>query len=340
MHLEKVPLISVIILNYNGAGFTEACVGSVLKSDYPQLEVILVDNASTDNSLHLIMDNFGKDSRLRILRNNSNLYFAGGNNSGIRQAKGELIVILNNDTEVDPAWLKELEIVFKDNNIGAIQPKVRIFGSNPPLIDTAGGQLDRLGYASGWGFKQLDNEEFNIERDVFYAAGTAMALRKEVLDQVGLFDEKFKMHWEDVDLSWRIHLKGYRIVSCGKSIVYHKGSLSMNKFSGKAEVAWHIRKNRIAGMIKNLSLNNLIMLLPILLLIYAIISLKELLINRDFKLAFSSLRAIVWNLDKLNYLTKSHRYIQHRIRKVSDKQIFSLMERNLVISRMLRGNKV
>ncbi len=247
---NSCPLISVVILNYNGKDFLDTCLKSVLDSDYDNFEVILVDNASLDSSLQSAENNFGNDKRLKIIKNKDNLLFSDGNNTGIKMAQGDIIVILNNDTEVDKKWLKEIALAMQDQNIGAAQPKILTYGVSPVKIEYMGGSLDRLGYAYGIGHGQVDKNQFDNLKDIFYAAGTAMILRKKTLEEVGLFDEKFGMHWEDVDLSWRIRLSGKRITLIPKSIVYHKGSKTMSKFAKKESVAWYRGFNKKLRIIK------------------------------------------------------------------------------------------
>ncbi len=321
------PLISIIILNYNGREFSLDCIDSVLKSDYPNFEVIVVDNASADDSLSLIEKKFGRNSCLRIIKNTKNFLYAGGNNSGIRQARGEYIIILNNDTEVDKDWLKEIFLVMRDEKVGAAQPKILIFNQFPKTIDYAGAGIDRFGYAKGFARGEIDRGQINGVQEIFYAGGTAMILKKKILNEVGLFDERFGAHWEDTDLSWRIRLHGYKIVLIPKAVVYHKGSLSMRKFAKSQKVAFWIRKNRIAGLFKNYSIYNLMHYLPLLLIIYLLVFLKELVLDRNIGLAMSSLLAVLWNIKELPYLLQQRRVVQRMIRRVKDAEILKYMEK-------------
>jgi len=332
------PLISIVVLNYNGTGFLENCLESVFRSDYSNFEVILVDNNSTDESIKSAVRKFGMDARLRIIRNSSNLLYAGGNNVGIRQARGEYAVVLNNDTEVEQNWLKEIALVMQqDDTIGAAQPKILRFGYFPPRIDYIGGNLDRYGYAEGRSRGEVDSERFDKAEEIFYAGGAAMVLRKRLLDDVGLFDEKFGAHWEDTDLSWRIRLRGYKVMVVPKAVVYHKGSLTMSRFVKRHDVAWCIRKNRIAGLIQNYSGKNLIICLPVLLISYIVLFFKEAIFDKNIKIALSSVSAIIWNIKKLPDILKQRRFVQNRIRCVSDKNIVSLMNKGFIALHFLKG---
>ena len=324
-NLNDPPLISVIVLNYNGKEFVNDCLCSVLKTEYNNFEVILVDNSSTDKSFELALEKFGCDLHLRVVKNYKNLFFAEGNNRGIREARGEYVVILNNDTVVTPSWLTEIVLGMRDKTIGAAQPKILLY-NDPLRIDYAGTDLDKYGYAKGRGRGEVDRGQFDNTIDIFYAGGTAMVLRKKVLNEVGLFDDKFGAHWEDVDLSWRIRLRGYKIVLIPKAVIYHKGSKTMSKFAKRQEVAWYIRKNRIAGLIKNYNIVNLIKTLPILILIYFLFFIKELFVNRDIKIAMASILAVIWNIKELPYILRARWRVQRKIRRISDSQILKFMQ--------------
>lgn len=330
------PVMSIIVLNYNGKGFLEDCLSSIFKSNYSNFEVILVDNSSTDDSLVSAEAKFAGDLRLKIIKNSKNLLFTGGNNRGINEAKGEYVIVLNNDTTVHPDWLNRIASVMQDETIGAAQPKILLF-DEPSRIDYMGGALDRYGYAEGIGRGQIDNGQFdNMSQELFYAGGTCMILRKKYLDEVGLFDGKFGAHWEDTDLSWRLRLRGYRIVAIPKAIVYHRGSKTMKKFARREDVSWHIRKNRISGLIKNYCVLNLIKTLPILVMIYLLIFIKEIVIDRNIKIALSSIFAIGWNIKELPYILRQRKIVQNKIRRLSDKEITKSMRKGFIAFNFLK----
>ena len=328
---KKNPLISIIVLNYNGCGILEPCLRSIFNSDYPDFEIILVDNASTDDSLERAKQQFGRDSRFKVIQNSENLFFAEGNNIGIRRAQGEYIFLLSNDVEIEPKCLSEIATAFKGSQIGAAQPKVFLFNSSK--FDNTGGLLDRYGYSQGRGRSEMDLGQYDKLLDIFYAGGAAMILSKRALDEVGLFDSKFYVYCEDVDLSWRIRLKGYKIVLLPKAKVYHRVSAVTSKNIDKfnLELKWHIRKNRIATLIKNYSPGNLLRYLPIILSFYFLIWLKELIINRKPKLSITSVRAIFWNIKELFYLVEERKRVQSQIRQITDEEILKFMQRGSIL---------
>jgi GT2 family glycosyltransferase len=323
---ERLPLASVVILNYEGAGFVSECVRTVLESSYPNLEVILVDNASTDASPEQLLEAYGPDARFTLIRNTANLFYAEGNNIGIRNSHGEFIVVLNNDTKVDSNWLAMLWNVLKSPRVGAAQPKILLWDS-PDRIDNAGGLLDRFGYAEGKDRHQSDtrDQDHRGAESVFFAGGTSLAVRRKVLEQVGLFDPKFVAYSEDVDLSWRIRLAGYSVVCARDAVIYHRVSRTVNAKSNKVQLLWHIRKNRLAILFKNYGTRNLLIVIPVVLFFYLLTFVKELAIDRAPDPALTSLRAILWNLREMPYLAGQRKRIQRQIRLVSDSEITSWM---------------
>lgn len=332
--MDTYPLISVVVLNYNGKGYLEACLRSVLASDYPHFEVVVVDNASTDGSLESIAGQFPGEARVRLVRNTRNLLFAGGNNAGIRDSRGEYVVILNNDTEVEKDWLKPIALALQDRSLGACQPKV-LFHEDRGVIDNAGGVIDRFGFTSGRGSCHRDDGGYDAQEEIFFAGGAALAVKKSVLDEVGLFDEDFGLHWEDVDLCWRIRLRGYHIRCVPASRVYHKVSLTFKQMGERkhAFASYHIRKNRLAGLVKNYHIRNLFLTLPAVAIFYILLSGKELCIDRKASVAFTSFSALWWNARVLGSTLRKRRYVQHTVRSVPDAEITKYMRGALFFKR-------
>jgi len=195
---KEYPLVSVVILNYNGELFLKRCVNSVLNSRYPNLEVIFVDNASTDGSVKLTRNFFDHDERLQIVESNVNGGCAMGYNLGAVKANGKYVVFLHNDTKVSPDWLKELVNVMESNStVGVAQSKLLIMDSNK--IFSAGGHFDHFGLCYKRGFGEEDQGRYDKLDEVFFAQSPTMAVRSSALKEVGYFDPLFFYH-EDVDL--------------------------------------------------------------------------------------------------------------------------------------------
>ncbi|MEM1095104.1 MAG: glycosyltransferase family 2 protein [Bacteroidota bacterium] len=229
------PLVSVIIVTWNGRALLEQCLPSVVATTYPNVELILADNASTDDTLAWVEATY---PHIRIVRNAENWGFSRGNNEAIKVAKGEFVVLLNNDVEVTPGWLSPLVTHMSAHPaIGALQPKLLQYDdrSRFEYAGAAGGHLDALGYpfARGRVFDHLeaDTGQHDSVSDIAWATGAAMMLRRTALDEVGLLDERFFMHMEEIDLCWRLWRAGYRVVAVPESVVFHIGGASLPQAS-------------------------------------------------------------------------------------------------------------
>jgi len=319
-----LPYVSVVILNYNGAKFAESCLRSVLATDYSNIEVIVVDNASTDGSCEFIRDLFSNMSRVKLIRNQRNLGYAGGSNIGFKHASGDVIAFLNVDTEVDKEWLRELVKALSSEKVGAVQSKL-IKLQDRRTIDSAGWSFDRLGYAH-WRYISPDGMSSNRPHELFYAEGVAMAIKKSVLSEVLIdgepFDSDFFLYYEDTDLSWRIRLRGHEIMLVPTSIVYHQRSFALSE--QQYHMTYYFTRNRISTLIKNYSLINLVRWIPLLLLLElarGVILLR----NKPFK-ARAKLRGIIWNIKNIGRLWKKRSIVQSTIRKVPDAKIVALIQ--------------
>lgn len=215
----KRPLISVIIPNWNGASYLPTCLDSLHRQTYPNFEVIVVDNGSTDGSLELLERDYPE---VKVVALPENRGFAGGVNAGIREARGEIIAVFNNDAEADSHWLEELEgALDRHPEAGMATPKVFLFDRRD-VINSAGDFYGVDGVPGNRGVWQRDEGQFDREEYVFGAAGVAAAYRRTMLDKVGLFDKDFFAFCEDVDLAWRAQLAGWKCIYVPKAIVYHK----------------------------------------------------------------------------------------------------------------------
>ena len=290
------------------------CLDSVFNCDYSNFEVIFVDNASTDGSVEFVRSNFHEYSNLRIIRNNRNLGFAEGNNVGAKVAKGEYIVFLNVDTKVDPNWLKELVTVMEsDKSIGAAQSKLLLFDGR--TIDSAGDFINFYGF--GWmrGHGEIDRGQFNKIDEIFSARGAAMIVRKKVLEEVGYFDADFFMTCEDVDLSWRIRLRGYKVMFVPRSVVYHFGSGIRRDFQETTQSYYYNVRNTFMMLIKNYDIKNLT---PAI-LTYLATEFSMFILSLPFvskrRYNFARIRALLWILLNLKSVWRKRSVVQHSVRR-------------------------
>jgi len=222
------PLVSIIILNYNAGNLLLNCVDSVFKSTYPNFEVLVVDNLSTDNSHIRCKEKFEK---IQLIENKENLGYCEGNNVGIRNANGEFIIILNPDTVVEPNWLNHLMFAYNKFGEGLYQPK--FFSLNEKLVlQSTGNMLHIFGFGFARDKGKMDNEKIESIEKINYASGTCLFTSKIVLDKIGLLDSFLFLYHDDLDLGWRAAHIGINSFYVPKSIIYHAESYSI-KWSSK-----------------------------------------------------------------------------------------------------------
>lgn len=238
--------VSIIVLNWNGKHYLERCLSSVLEQTYPDFEVVLVDNASTDGSVEFVRERFPE---VRIIHNEENLGFAAGNNVAIKATRGDCVATLNNDTQIDPHWLEELvKAAEADPKVGMCASKM-LFLHRPDIINSTGISLDRAGIAWDRRGGERDEGDEAGPIEVFGPCAGAALYRRAMLEEVGLFDADFFAYFEDVDLAWRARLAGWRCLYVPTARVYHvhsatgvEGSPSKNYLMGRNKV-WMITKN-------------------------------------------------------------------------------------------------
>jgi GT2 family glycosyltransferase len=237
---------------------------------YRDFSVLIVDNGSLDGSMSMVRRDF---TDVRILESEWNRGYAGGCNYGIRHTESPFIVLLNNDTEVTPEWLGPMiRLMEEDPGVAAIQPKIRSV-QDRTLFDycgAAGGEIDIFGYpfARGRLFNYIEEDEGqydHLPRDIFWASGAAILLRRSALQKIGLFEESFFAHMEEIDLCWRLILAGFRVCIEPKSLVFHQtgGTLAQERL---AKMVFNHR-NSLLTVLRNYSVGTLIWLFPIRLLL-------------------------------------------------------------------------
>jgi GT2 family glycosyltransferase len=241
-------LASVVIPNWNGEKLLPACLAALESQILADFETIVVDNGSTDGSLRLLAQHH---PQARIISLPRNLGYAGGCNAGLRAAQGETLVILNNDTQVEPTWLAELLAALESHpDAGMATPKVKLWDERDRL-HTTGDFVRTNGIPESRGVWEIDHGQFDCQDYVFGAAGVAPAYRKAMLDDIGLFDDDFMSYCEDVDLSWRAQLAGYRCIYAPRSVLYHRLSAT----GGGPISSFYVARNTIWTLAKNLPSN-------------------------------------------------------------------------------------
>ncbi len=217
--------VSIVIPNWNGEKLLPTCLESLFKLDHKDIEVIVVDNNSHDDSVRLINKNF---PQTKVIKLDENTGFSYAVNQGIKISSGNLICLLNNDTEVQPDWLTNLVDTFSlDSNIGIVTSKLINF-YNRTLVDAAGDKMNIVGQAKSRGYQE-DIKLWDRGGYVFSATGGASIYKREVFDNVGLFEETYYMYFEDADLCYRAQKAGFKVYYQPTSIVYHMQRASSNK---------------------------------------------------------------------------------------------------------------
>lgn len=239
----SVNCISVIIPNWNGAHHLVECIDSLLAQTYADVEILVVDNGSTDTSLTLL----ATYPQVKVLPQMKNLGFTGACNIGLQVATGAYMVLLNNDTVVDPGWLAEIvEAFLRYPNVGLIASKMLLYDQRT-IFHTAGDYVTLDGLAHNRGVWQKDNGQYDDPAYMFSACGGSAAYRRTMLDEVGLLDSDFFFSFEDVDLAWRACLRGWRCLYLPSAVVYHKLKAS----GGGVTASYYDGRNRIYTLIKN-----------------------------------------------------------------------------------------
>jgi len=243
------PLVSIIIVNWNGAQHLPVCLNALRRQTYRTFEVILVDNASRDNSLDLVTKNYPE---VKVIALSHNRGFTGGNNAGLRAARGEIVALLNNDTEADEHWLAEVTAAFERHpEAGSVASKMKLFDRRD-TFHTAGDFYRMDGLPGNRGVWEVDRGQYDREEYVFSACGGSAAYRRSMLNQIGLLDEDYFFSCEDIDLAWRAQLAGWKCVYAPRALVYHKlkatgGGVTASYYDGRNFI-WVIAKNYPASL--------------------------------------------------------------------------------------------
>ena len=249
------PKVAVVILNWNGKNYLEKFLPSVVASTYPNLELVLGDNASTDDSVEFVRTNHPS---IRIIVTDKNLGFAGGYNHVLKQVSAEYYVLLNSDVEVTSGWIEPvIRLMESDLQIAAAQPKILSYHdkSSFEYAGAAGGFLDRYGYAFCRGrlFDALekDSGQYDYPTEIFWATGAAFFIKRTIWENSGGLDADFFAHMEEIDLCWRLKNNGYKIMYCPGSKVYHVGGGTLSvESSFKTYLNF---RNNLVMLQKNLS---------------------------------------------------------------------------------------
>jgi GT2 family glycosyltransferase len=249
------PLISVIIVNYNGKNFLSDCLNSIFRQTYFPFEVIMVDNASHDGSVEYVQQNFPD---VKMLNQSTNLGFAGGTNAGIRVAHGEFIFTLNNDTIADSHMLEEIVRPMQlDSRVGVCGSKILLPDGR---INSIAICISRSGAAWDRGMGEPDHGQYDIPEEVFGACAGAALYRRSMLEVIGLFDEDFFLFMEDVDLAFRAQLAGWKCMYVPTARVFHVHGGTTEP--GSDISMYYVNRNLLWYAVKNFPERTLLIFIP------------------------------------------------------------------------------
>lgn len=330
--MKNDPLVSVIIVNYNGKEHLEKCLESLSKVNYNKFEIIIVDNNSIDGSIEFLMKNYPS---IIIIKLDENKGFAEPNNIAAKIAKGDYLLFLNNDTIVTSNFISEMiNVIENDDEIAICQSLLlKPDGS----VDSSGDFIDELGVV--YSSKIMTK----IVRNISSPRAASMLVKKNIFKELEGFDEKFFVSFEDVDLGWRTWIAGYKIKLVPSSIVYHLGGKTIEKI--KSEVAFHGFKNQLSMKITNFEPR---LVIKNLLKFFIIYGQRELKIWLDYKLHGTTkisstkyenniapnpsfwviLRSIWWILCNRKYLISKQRIVNSK-RKIGTEQLKNM---NIILS--------
>jgi len=294
--LKRYPLVSIVTVNYDYPEVTCDFIESLHKITYPNIEVIVVDNKSPNDNPSIIKERF---PNVILYESHINWGFAGGNNQGIMRAKGEYVLLLNNDTIVDPCFLEPLvEKLEEHPEIGAVSPKIRFY-YDPQIIQYAGFfPFNRYTVRnSSIGYREKDTGQYDRDSETAYAHGAAMMVPVKVIKEIGLMSYIFFLYYEEADWSYRIKKAGYQIWYVHNSLVYHKESVSTGKLS--VLKIYCLTRNRLVFMRRNITGKDFY--LGFMYQLFVAIPKNMLVLVLKFRMVYvhAYLRALGWHLKNI-----------------------------------------
>ncbi|MQL52260.1 glycosyltransferase [Desulfofundulus thermobenzoicus] len=317
------PLVSVIVVNYNGRHLLDACLGSLAAQTYSHREIILVDNGSSDGSAAYVAERFPEAV---VVRSEQNFGFAGGNNLGAYHARGEFVALLNNDGVAAPDWLERMIQAFDEPRVAVAMAKVYTEGT-PAEYYEKNGTINFLGY----NIMRVFDEPWKT----FFASGCALMYRREAVGEAP-FDEDYFLYAEDLYLSWRMWLKGYEVIQVPEAVVYHKGSATAKKHP---DTLYYQMRNRLLNCLLFYEGRTLLKIVPYL--IFYLTAEALLCLRANPKGLVRLLEAYLYPMRHWRAMLTKRRAVQAE-RVVGDEDILAMMSCKLVngsgfLARWLNG---
>lgn len=292
--MSQAP-VSVVIPSLNAIDLLPVCLESLLAQNHRSLEVLVVDNGSTDGSARLVAERFPS---VKLLRGNHNLGYSAGCHWGASVARGRYLLFCDNDIQATPNAVSRLvQAMESDPSIGVAQGKM-LLTSNPDRIESMGGFFTSTGILYQEERDTLDVHDTSGPQEVFGAKGAFMMIRRSLYQSLGGFDTDFVAQFEDTDLCWRSWLSGHRVVVVPESIVYHGRSTTTQRMPSEF-VVYHASKNRICTLLKNLDARDMFVVLPIHVAL-TLAGMLFLLLTFRFSSALALAKAATWNIRNLS----------------------------------------
>ena len=320
-----VPSVSAVVINYNGVAYSEKCIRSLLNSDYENLEVILVDNGSSDGSSAHLELVFGRYENFSLIQLDQNFGPAYARNVGVSQSTGNYICFLDNDTEVEPDWASHAVKFFHDHpKVGIIQCKL-ILAQDKESLDYVGEFIGPNGFlVQRVKAGTLDSGEFEDTVPILAAKSAGMFITREAFDAAGGFDPDYFIYVEETDLGWRVWLSGFEVWYVPTSKIYHEfgtSSIILTRKENNWNAKFHGCKNYVLTLSKNLGPVSLLTILPKHVMLWVGMAFYSLVVRFDLRTFVAIFCALTWNVKKIRETLKKRKFVQDN-RKIKDKDLF------------------
>ncbi len=340
--MEKLPKVAVVILCWNGKSFLEEFLPHLLQTTYPNVEYVVADNASTDDSVAFVKEHY---PQITLLEADENTGFAEGYNVALKQVEADIYVLLNQDVEVTPGWIEPVvKMMQGDPTIGAVQPKLRaqLEKEKFEYAGAAGGHLDSFGYAftKGRVFWDIEDDkgQYDKEAELVWATGACMFVRAKLYHRFGGLDGDFFAHMEEIDLCWRMKNAGYRIMLCPDSTTYHVGGGSLSY--GSPMKTYLNFRNNLSLLMKNHLGWSILLIMPVRLAL-DVVSAYKFLLEGEPKHWWAVARAHFYFFSHLPSLVKKRLKVkrtlkEHHIGKPNRRGFYRGL---IIVDKFLRGKK-
>ena len=329
--------VAIVILNWNGKNFLEKFLPSVIQYNWHNAELIVADNASTDDSVSFLTTNY---PQVKIIKNTVNGGFAKGYNDALKQIEAEYFVLLNSDVEVTSNWIEPvIQLMDTDESIAACQPKIKNYNKKTyfEYAGAAGGFIDKYGYpfCRGRIFENIEEDtgQYNDTQEVFWATGACLFIRAKLFSQLDGFDEDFFAHMEEIDLRWRLKNLGYKIMYCADSTVFHVGGGTLNK-SSSFKTFLNFRNNMMM-LFKNSPPGYFYLKLIIRFILDGVAGLKF-LFSGEFSNFMAVIKAHFSFYASFNKTLKKRKQLQKQIKKYATTAVYL---HSIIVDYFLRGKK-